>query len=240
MVSCSRTRKAECVAPCSWIRGRGCRKQSPPLQPIRSARRASPARRASCSRKRKADCTPPCHWVRGRGCKRQIRSQSRTRSRTRSRSQSRTVSGSDVRRNRQEEQFQRYYVGPPLSRNQFIQILGDDLSSGRIISLRGNEFPLHGHTYRNGEIISNVGRRPGPRVQRCVSVIQELQQAGVLSNAPIRIISRYIRTPSLPSECPICYEPAQTWAQCDNCKRSWCSACNQLIGRCPFCRRELQ
>ncbi len=53
MVACSKKRKNECIQPCTWVKGKGCKN----------------VQRVSCSSKRKKDCLAPCQWKVGIGCK---------------------------------------------------------------------------------------------------------------------------------------------------------------------------
>ena len=57
---CTKFRKNDCLSPCQWIKGTGCR--SP--QPLRRSRP-----RTGCSRYRKLDCASPCEWIKGTGCR---------------------------------------------------------------------------------------------------------------------------------------------------------------------------
>jgi hypothetical protein len=69
---CTQYRKPECLPPCEWVVGKGCKtpvqRRASPVQ----RRRASPVARGGgggCTQYRKAECTPPCEWIIGKGCK---------------------------------------------------------------------------------------------------------------------------------------------------------------------------
>jgi hypothetical protein len=148
-----------------------------------------------------------------------------------------------------EREFQNLYRGPPCFRNGFILRLENALSRGKLVDLKGLEFPFYGHTWCQEMISPKTNRGLGSRVLRCQYIIMQLRNAGILSlehSGSFRVIQSpsYVESEveseddvQLQSqECTICMLQKSEFHSCTQCVHNWCSDYQSHMHRCPYCR----